>query len=89
MRDCCCEGYYPVLQGVGGVGKTELAIAYTYGYAEDYPQGRFLIHMEGKRSWRDALISMVKDSSTGSMVREYLKISSEIIQQSEDAALHA
>ena len=88
VRDCCCEGYYPVLQGVGGVGKTELAIAYTYGYAEDYPQGRFLIHMEGKRSWRDALISMVKDSSTGGKVRAYLDISSEIIQQSEDA-LHA
>ena len=87
LREICVNGHYPIIQAAGGVGKSELAVAYTFGYAEEYPMGRFLIHMEGKRNWRDALTSIVKNSRTGRKTREYLDISDEDMKKS-DKDLH-
>ena len=84
LREICANGHYPVIQAVGGVGKTELSVAYAFGYAEDYPMGRFLIHMEGKRNWRDALLSMLNDPKTGRMTQEYFNISDEDMKKTED-----
>ena len=84
LREICAGGRYPVIEGNGGVGKTELAAVYAYGYAEDYPQGRFLIHMEGKRSWEDAVLSLINDPETGRDVRRELGISDEEMQKGKD-----
>ena len=74
LYEICRSGHYPVIQAAGGVGKSELAVAYAFGYAEDYPKGRFLIHMEGIRSWQEAMLTMINDSKTGRKTREYLGI---------------
>ena len=44
------------IQGLGGIGKTELALTYAHAYASAYPGGRFLIRCEGKSSLRDAVL---------------------------------
>ena len=56
---CREEGAIPVIAGEAGVGKSELAVAYAYAYAENFPQGRFLIPMQGVSTWTDALVKMV------------------------------
>ena len=53
-------GNIPVISAGPGVGKTELAVAYAYAYAEKFPQGRFLIPMEGITNWADAMRKMVE-----------------------------
>ena len=84
LREICANGHYPIIQAAGGVGKSELAVAYAFGYADEYPMGRFLIHMEGVRTWRDALLSMVRDSATGRKTREVLNISDEDMEKSPE-----
>ena len=56
---CCETGKIPVISGPAGVGKSELAVAYAYAYAENFPQGRFLIPMQGVTDWTTALDKMV------------------------------
>jgi len=56
---CREEGAIPVIAGEAGVGKSELATDYAYAYGENFPQGRFLIPMQGVSSWTDALVKMV------------------------------
>ena len=53
-------GTIPVISAGPGVGKTELAVAYAYAYAENFPQGRFLIPMEGITSWAEAMGKLVE-----------------------------
>ena len=65
LREFCANGRYPVIQAAGGVGKTELAVAYVYGYAEEYPGGRFMIRMEHVSSWQDAVCSLITDTNSG------------------------
>lgn len=61
LNEMCCEGHtIPVISGYAGIGKTELAVAYTYAYAENFPQGRFLIPMEGITNWNDAMVKLVE-----------------------------
>ncbi|MCR5381482.1 MAG: toll/interleukin-1 receptor domain-containing protein, partial [Lentisphaeria bacterium] len=44
LNDRCCNGRaIPVISGYAGIGKSELAVAYAYAYAENFPQGRFLV----------------------------------------------
>lgn len=45
------------IHGLGGMGKTELAIAYAHRFARDYPAGRFWIRCDERGSLRDALLS--------------------------------
>jgi ppGpp synthetase/RelA/SpoT-type nucleotidyltranferase len=44
------------IQGLGGIGKTELALTYAHAYASAYLGGRFLIRCEGKSALRDAVL---------------------------------
>ncbi|MFN7795292.1 MAG: TIR domain-containing protein [Planctomycetota bacterium] len=41
-------GAITALNGVPGIGKTELAIAYAWGYGAYYPGGRFYLNMAGQ-----------------------------------------
>lgn len=52
--------HIPVITGEAGVGKSELAVAYAYLYAERFPQGRFMIPMQGVHNWPDAMAMMVE-----------------------------
>ncbi|MEI7724117.1 MAG: toll/interleukin-1 receptor domain-containing protein [Bacteroidota bacterium] len=41
-------GVITVLQGLGGLGKTSLAVQYAYAYAEYYPGGRWFLKCSGE-----------------------------------------
>jgi len=56
----CRSGRIPVLTGDAGAGKTELAVAFAYRYAHHFPQGRFLVPMEGVATWADAMGKLVE-----------------------------
>jgi tetratricopeptide (TPR) repeat protein len=48
-------GMLTVLQGMGGLGKSALAIQYAYGYADFYTGGRWLVGCAGKTTLAAAL----------------------------------
>jgi tetratricopeptide (TPR) repeat protein len=48
-------GITAVVHGLGGIGKTELALAYAHAYGHDYPGGRYIIPCAGVVDWRGAL----------------------------------
>ncbi len=48
-------GITAVVHGLGGIGKTELALAYAHAYAHEYPGGRYLVPCAGAVNWRGAL----------------------------------
>lgn len=61
LNELCCDGHtIPVISGYAGIGKTELAVAYAYAYAENFPQGRFMVPMQGVHSWNDAMVKLVE-----------------------------
>ena len=43
------QGAVAVLHGLGGLGKTELAVAYAHGWAYAYPAGIWMLRAEGKK----------------------------------------
>jgi len=53
--ELCNSGQIPVLHAAGGVGKTELAVAFAHGFADEYPKGRFMIRAENATSWAACL----------------------------------
>jgi len=56
-------GVLTAVQGVGGMGKTALAIQYAYAYADFYPGGRWMIGCAGQTRVAAALRSL--DSALG------------------------
>lgn len=46
------------VQGLGGVGKTELAFTYAHAFASAYPGGRFLVPCEGKKMLCEAALCL-------------------------------
>ena len=69
------HGQYGVLtavQGVGGMGKTALAIQYAYAYADFYPGGRWLVGCAGRSSLAAVVRSL--DSDLGIQFTEEEKI---------------
>ncbi len=50
-------GAITALYGIGGIGKSQLAIAYAWGYGAKYPGGRFLIPAAGLVGNRESLVS--------------------------------
>jgi len=54
-------GLLTAVQGLGGMGKTALAIQYAYAYADFYPGGRWLIGCAGQTSLAAAIRSLDSD----------------------------
>jgi tetratricopeptide (TPR) repeat protein len=50
-------GVVAAVHGLGGMGKTELAVAYAHGYADSYPGGLWLLDAEG----RSELLPLIGD----------------------------
>ncbi len=48
-------GITAVINGLGGIGKTELSLAYAHAYAHEYPGGCSFISCAGVQDWREAL----------------------------------
>ena len=71
LNDRCCNGHaILVISGYAGIGKTELAVAYAYAYAENFPQGRFLVPMEGVSNWNDAMVKLVEQCRANSSTKQ-------------------
>ncbi|HUT33577.1 MAG TPA: toll/interleukin-1 receptor domain-containing protein [Planctomycetota bacterium] len=51
-------GVITSIQGLGGIGKSELAFTYAQAYASVYPGGRFLVPCEGRTSLREAVLCL-------------------------------
>jgi tetratricopeptide (TPR) repeat protein len=51
-------GVMATVQGVGGMGKTELALAYAHAFAWDYPGGRWQLRCEHVADLRVALLQL-------------------------------
>ncbi len=51
-------GVMATVQGVGGMGKTELALAYAHAFAWDYPGGRWQLRCEYVADLRVALLQL-------------------------------
>ena len=51
-------GVITSIQGLGGIGKSELAFTYAHGFASAYPGGRFLVPCEGRASLREAVLCL-------------------------------
>jgi hypothetical protein len=51
-------GVLTAVHGLGGVGKTALAIEYAYSFAHEYPGGRWQVQCEGREDLRVALCAL-------------------------------
>jgi hypothetical protein len=51
-------GVLTVIHGLGGMGKTALAIEYAYAFAHEYPGGRWQVRCAGREDLRAALVSL-------------------------------
>jgi hypothetical protein len=75
LSEFCTQRHIPIITGFPGVGKTELVVAYASGYAERYPQGRFMLHMEGIQDWNHAIVKFVEDNwYTSTSIKEILAL---------------
>ena len=69
------KDHIPIISGGAGVGKTELAVAYASGYAELYPEGRFLLNMEGVNDWNHAIVKLVeKNARSVNSIKDVLSL---------------
>ena len=93
LHNCCSEGRFPVIQAAGGVGKTELSVAYAYGFADQYPMGCFLFRMERVTSWDEAFAKALEMEGSDAQnipkkVSEELNIDDELLEKKDPAELH-
>ena len=51
-------GVLTAVHGLGGMGKTALAVEYAYAFAHEYPGGRWQVRCEGRDDLRAALVSL-------------------------------
>ena len=51
-------GIITAVHGLGGIGKTALAIEYAHAFAHEYPGGRWQVRCEGREDLRAALVSL-------------------------------
>jgi Tfp pilus assembly protein PilF len=58
LREALMTNNLATLQGLGGIGKTELALAYAHAVAWDYPGGRWLVSCEQISDLRIALLQL-------------------------------
>ena len=83
-----CQTSYPIIQADAGVGKSELAIAYASYFADEYPEGRYFVRMNGINDWHKAFSLLLnskgldKDKKTIS-AKDFLEIDDYLIIDSE------
>lgn len=58
LREHMHRGRVVGIHGLGGIGKTELALTYAHAFAGLYPGGRFLVPCEGQRDLRQAALAL-------------------------------
>jgi tetratricopeptide (TPR) repeat protein len=56
-----CFGVLSAVQGMGGLGKTALAVQYAYAYADFYPGGRWLVGCANQKTLAAAIQSLDVD----------------------------
>lgn len=55
------HGSIAVLHGLGGMGKTELAVAFAHAYCQEFPAGRWLVPCTGFTDVNAALAQLAED----------------------------
>jgi hypothetical protein len=63
-------GVVTAVHGIGGMGKTELAVAYAHAYAHDYQGGTWQMDADGQVDMLEAVSSLALSSQLGLEVRE-------------------
>ena len=58
-------GVVTAVQGLGGQGKTELAVAYAHGWADSYPAGLWSLAAEGKKELLPLIGELAWDAALG------------------------
>ena len=62
-------GVLTAVHGLGGMGKTALAVEYAHAFAHEYPGGRWQVRCEGRDDLRVALVSLAGAATLSSSSR--------------------
>jgi hypothetical protein len=63
-------GVVTAVHGIGGMGKTELALTYAHAYAGDYQGGTWYVDAEGRSDLLEAVSSLARSPALGLQVTE-------------------
>jgi hypothetical protein len=58
LRDALNQSRIAIISGMGGIGKTQLAVEYSYQYKENYPDGVFWVQ---EQNWQTGLALLATD----------------------------